>query len=150
MDKKLIFRLKEFYVLETFQVAFYQAQANSATDEYYNAAFKKLVQIEQGHADYFAAKIDQAKEELPALSGSLFQLAGSLVGETVESIGKQSTCKLGITLEDEAMKMYRTFIGETGDRYYTNIKNTLMEYLLDEEFHTYWLRGYLEKHPSLK
>lgn len=145
MDTKLIFRLKEFYVLETFQVAFYNAQANSATDEYYAKAFKKLVKIEQGHADYFANKIVQSKEELPSLTGSIFKLAGGLVGETVESIGKHSTCRLGVALEHEAMKMYRNFIQETGGKAYVTIKDTLMEYLLDEEFHRYWLRGYMKK-----
>lgn len=82
MDNNFIFSLKEFYTLETFQVAFYNAQANSATDEYYKIAFEKMVQIEQGHADYFAEKLIQANEEVPSVVGTVFQIAGSLVGET--------------------------------------------------------------------
>lgn len=148
MDNKLIFRLKEFYTLETFQVAFYNAQANSATDEYYKIAFEKMVQIEQGHADYFANIIDRANEEVPSVVGSVFQLAGSFVGETVESIGQHSTCKLGVALENKAMEAYRKFINEAKEKEYLVIKNTLMEYLLDEEFHTFWLRDYMNKHPN--
>ena len=148
MDNKLIFRFKEFYTLETFQVAFYTAQANSATNEYYQKAFEKMVQIEQGHADYFANIIDQANEEVPSLVGSVFQFAGSVVGETVESIGRHRTCKLGVALENEAIKMYREFIQESKEKEYLIIKDTLMEYLLDEEFHTYWLRDYANKHPN--
>lgn len=148
MDNKLIFRFKEFYTLETFQVAFYNAQANSATDEYYKKAFEKMVQIEQGHADYFANIIDKAKEEVPSLVGSAFQIAGGIVGETVESIGRHSMCKLGVTLENEAMKMYREFIKESKEKKYEIIKDTLYEYLLDEEFHKYWLRDYINKHPN--
>ena len=148
MDNKLIFRFKEFYTLETFQVAFYNAQANSATDEYYKKAFEKMVQIEQGHADYFANIIDKAKKEVPSLVGSAFQIAGGIVGETVESIGRHSMCKLGVTLENEAMKMYREFIKESKEKKYEIIKDTLYEYLLDEEFHKYWLRDYINKHPN--
>lgn len=148
MDNKLIFRFKEFYTLETFQVAYYNAQANSTTDEYYKKAFEKMVQIEQGHADYFANMIDQANEEVPSLVGSIFQLAGSFVGETVESIGRHSTCKFGVTLENEAIKKYREFIEESNEKEYLIIKDILMEYLLDEEFHKYWLRDYMNKHPN--
>ena len=147
MDDKLIFRLKEFYTLETFQVAFYDAQANSATDEYYKKAFAKMVKIEQGHADYFANLIGRAKEGVPSLVGSIFQLAGKFVGETVESIGQHSTCKLGVALENEATKKYREFIQESKEKEYLNVRDTLFEYLLDEEFHTYWLRDYMNKHP---
>ena len=148
MDNKLIFRLKEFYTLENFQVAFYNAQLNSATDEYYKTAFERMVQIEQGHADYFADKIIQANEEVPSLVGSVFLTAGSLVGETLESIGKHNTCKFGVFLENRAMDMYRDFIHESNEKDYIKIKKTLMEYLLDEEFHTFWLRDYADKHPK--
>lgn len=148
MDNKLIYRLKEFYTLETFQVAFYKSQANSATDEYYKKAFEKLVKIEQGHADYFANILDQAKEEVPSLVGSVFQAAGSFVGETIESFGRHKTCKLGVTLENEAIKKYRTFIKESQEKEYLIIKDILMEYLLDEEFHTTWLKDYSYKHPN--
>ncbi len=148
MDKKLIFRLKEFYTLETFQVAFYTAQVASATDEYYGRAFQKMVQIEQGHADFFANKIEQAKEIVPTFVGSLLQLAGNLVGETAESTGQHNTCKLGVALENKAMEAYRTFITESKTNNYSILEDTLMEYLLDEEFHSLWLRDYMNKHPD--
>ena len=147
MDGKLIFRFKEFYILETFQVAFYKAQVDSATDEYYRKAFDKMVQIEQGHADYFANIIEQTGEIVPENAGSIFKIAGHLVGETIESVGQHNTCKLGVALENKAMDKYRTFITESREKNYTIIRNTLMEYLLDEEFHTLWLRDYMNKHP---
>lgn len=143
MDNKLIVSLKEFYVLETFQVAFYKAQVSSATDEYYGKAFEKMVNIEQGHADFFANKIEKAGETVPALVGSVFEFAGNLLGETVESTGQQNTCKLGIALENKAMEKYRTFILESKKKSYSILQDTLMEYLLDEEFHTLWLIDYM-------
>lgn len=148
MDNKLIFRLKEFYTLETFQVAFYKAQVDSATDEYYGKAFEKLVRIEQGHTDFFANLIEKAGADIPSFVGSLVQLAGSFVGETVESAGQHDTCKLGVKLENKAMEHYRIFIKETKEKQYIIIRNTLMEYLLDEEFHTLWLRDYMNNHPK--
>jgi hypothetical protein len=45
--------LREFYLLVRFQVQYYQAQLSSSHNEYYRAAFAKMVQIEKGHADYF-------------------------------------------------------------------------------------------------
>ena len=148
MDNKLIFRLKEFYTLETFQVAFYEAQVASATDEYYGKAFQKMVQIEQGHADFFANKIDQAKEIVPTFVGSILQLAGNFVGEAAEFTGQHNTCKLGVALENKAIEAYRTFITESKNSNYSILQDTLMEYLLDEEFHTLWLRDYMTKHPD--
>lgn len=146
MDNKLIVRLKEFYQLETFQVAFYKAQVDSAIDEYYAKAFNKLAQIEQGHVDYFAGLIEQAGESLPAKVGSIFKLAGHILGEAVESAGQQNTCKLGVLLENKALKHYKKFIAESKDKQYNVIRNTLIEYQLDEEFHTLWLRDYMNNH----
>ncbi|TGE33703.1 ferritin-like domain-containing protein [Desulfosporosinus sp. Sb-LF] len=143
MDDKLIFRLKEFYTLETFQVAFYETQVSASTDEYYNKAFEKMVQIERGHADFFAQVLEKAQIEVPTFVGSIFKLAGNFVGEMVGSTGPDNTCKLGVALENKAIETYRTFIMESKSKHYTELRTTLMEYLLDEEFHTLWLSDYM-------
>lgn len=143
MDDQLLSRLKEFYKLETFQVAYYKAQVSSATDEYYSKAFEKLVKIEQGHADFFANKIKKANETVPTFQGSLFELAGSMLGETIESTGQLNTCKLGVALENKAIEKYQTFILECKEKKYSILHDNLMEYLLDEEFHTLWLADYM-------
>lgn len=145
MDDKLIFRLKEFYKLETFQVAFYQAQVSTSTDEYYRKAFEKMVEIERGHVNFFAQVLDKAQIEVPMFTGSLFELAGSFVGEMVESTGQHNTCKLGVVLENKAIEAYRKFITESKNKHYSELRDTLMEYLLDEEFHSLWLKNYMNK-----
>lgn len=145
MDKRLIYRLKEFYTLETFQVAYYQAQVDASTDEYYTKVFEKLVKIEQGHIDYFANKIELANETVPVLVGSIFDLAGSILGETAEAMGQMNTCKYGAALEKKAMQEYQTFIQECKENNYFTLNNDLMEYLLDEHFHALWLADYSEK-----
>lgn len=147
MDTKLITRLKEFYTLETFQVAFYQAQISTSTNEYYSKAFEKMVQIEGGHADFFAQLLDKSSVEVPKVIGSVFEFAGGLLGDMVGSTGAVNTCKLGIALENKAMETYRAFIAESKEKHYSELRDTLMEYLLDEEFHTLWLLDYMGKTP---
>lgn len=118
MDKKFIFRLKEFYTLEIFQVAFYKAQVDSATEEYYGKAFQKLVDIEQGHANFFAGLLEKAGESVPTFVGSTFKLAGDFVGESVEANGQKDTCTLGVKLENKAMEHYHLFIKESKEKIY--------------------------------
>lgn len=148
MDDELIFRLKKFYTLETFQVAFYESQVSASTNEYYSKAFEKMVQIESGHADFFAQVLDKANIEVPNIVGSVFEKAGGFIGDMAGLTGASNTCKLGLALETKAMEAYRAFITESKDKHYSELRNTLMDYLLDEEFHTLWLKDYMTKHPK--
>ena len=148
MDDKFISSLQAFHKLEKFQVAFYEAQISTSTDEYYRKAFEKMVQIESSHVDFFAQLLGKAQLETPTFSGSIFELAGSFVGEMVESTGPHNTCKLGVALENKAIKAYRTLITESKHKNYSIIQDTLMEYLLDEEFHALWLSNYMNHHPG--
>lgn len=148
MDDKFISSLQEFYKLETFQVAFYKAQISTSTDEYYRKAFEKMVQIESTHVDFFTQVLTKAQLEIPSFTGSLFELAGGFVGEVAEFTGPSNTCKLGVALENKAIAAYRAFITESKSKNYSIIRDTLMEYLLDEEFHTLWLKDYMKNHPN--
>jgi len=135
------YKLKEFYILETFQVRYYLAQLGSSRDEYYRKAFEKMVQIEEGHARYFGDKLWREGIEVPPVVEPLFKFAGRLLGETVELTGPYNTCKLGVALEEKAMEMYRQFIiGGWGDK---ELREVLMGYLIDEEFHALWMEEYM-------
>ncbi|AFM40884.1 Ubiquinone biosynthesis protein COQ7 [Desulfosporosinus acidiphilus SJ4] len=147
MDQKLLSRFKEFYTLETFQVAYYNEQLQSSTDEYYCHAFEKMAQIEQGHVDFFAEELDKANVDPPTVKGSVFSLAGTFLGDMVKSTGAHNTCKLGMALENKAIQTYQAFIQESTDKKYSILRRTLMEYRLDEEFHSLWLQDYMKKHP---
>ncbi|MGI6225279.1 MAG: ferritin-like domain-containing protein [Peptococcales bacterium] len=142
-NKKLLEKLEAFYKLEEFQVAYYKAQVSESQNEYYRRAFSKMVDIESNHAKYFAEQLTILDIEVPKLTGSLFTLAGSILGESVELTGSLNTLKLGIKLESKAIEMYKIFIEETKD--YPVIHNTLWDYLLEEEFHTLWMKDYLDK-----
>lgn len=142
MDRQgLIYKLREFYLLEVFQVRYYTSQLSASQDEYYRKAFEKMVKIERGHADYFAQRLLEEGVDPPQAVEPLFKVAGRLLGESVELAGPYNTCRLGVALENKAMEMYRDFIMKAwGD---PGLRNTLMEYHLDEEFHTLWMRDYM-------
>ncbi len=148
MDKKFILRLKEFYTLETFQVAFYEAQVSSSTNEYETIAFEKMVKVEGFHLNFFAQILDKAKIGRPTFTGSLLALAGGYVGEEIPSIGSKHSCKLGVALENKAITTYLAFIEECMDKNYSDIRDTLMEFQLEEEFHTLWLKDYMRRKPQ--
>jgi demethoxyubiquinone hydroxylase (CLK1/Coq7/Cat5 family) len=138
---ELAHKLKEFYLLETFQVTYYKAQLSEAKDEYYRKAFEKMVQIESGHADYFAQQLREQGIEPPQVTAPLFKIAGTLLGETVDLTGPYNTCRLGVALEHRAADTYRDFIMKAW--VHENLRDTLMDYLLDEEFHTLWMEDYM-------
>jgi len=140
-NKLLIAKIIAFYKLEEFQVAFYKAQVSSAKNEYFRRAFSKMVAIENTHAKFFAQQLNELNIPVPKVTGSLFTLAGAILGETVELTGSFNICRLGIILENHAMKMYQRLIEES--KGYPDLYNTLWEYYLDEEFHTLWLKNYI-------
>lgn len=139
---KLVRKLKEFYLLERFQVEFYSAQLSTSENEYYKQAFAKMVQVENGHAEFFAQKLTEENAKPPTVTGSVFKLAGRLLGESVELAGTINTCRLGVALENKAVEMYHSFIIQGWAD--TDLRHGLMEYLLDEEFHTLWMKDYIK------
>jgi demethoxyubiquinone hydroxylase (CLK1/Coq7/Cat5 family) len=143
-DSNIIKRLREFYILERFQVVYYKSQWSSTFDEYYRKAFEQMVYIESAHADYFAQKLREKNVAVPKVTSSLFEFASRILGESVEFTGPINTCKLGIALENKAMEMYKLFILEAwADQ---ELRDTLMGYLLEEEFHTLWMKNYIKQH----
>jgi len=143
-NELLVTRLIDFYKLEEFQVAYYNAQLSSSQGKYYSTAFSKMVEIESMHAEFFAQQLNELGIEVPKVTGSLFTLAGSILGDSVELTGFLNTCKLGITLENHAINAYQKFIIETES--YPDLNKILWEFLIDEEFHTLWMEDYMKRH----
>lgn len=141
-QNKLAIKLKEFYLLERFQVEYYNAQLSTPENEYYKQAFAKMIQVENRHVEFFSCKIREQNMKVPIVTDSVFKLAGKLVGESVEFSGPQNTCRLGEALENKAIKMYQSFIIEVWID--LDLRNTLIEFLLDEEYHALWMNKYLK------
>lgn len=143
---ELAYKLKEFYLLETFQVQYYRAQLSESKDEYYRKAFEKMVKIESIHAEYFAQKLREYGIEQPQIVDPVFKAAGRFLGEAAEFTGQYNTCRLGVALETKAMEMYRDFAIKAWKD--SSLRDTLMDYLIDEEFHTLWMQDYLRNMVS--
>ena len=54
---QMLFKLKEFYLLEIYQVDFYRDQVPSFDEERARMAYTHMAVVEQGHVDYFAGKL---------------------------------------------------------------------------------------------
>lgn len=143
MKEQIIHSLRHLYELEKFQISFYMSQLSSTENQYYHNAFTKIVQTEREHASFFARKLAQADIPIPQVGGTLAEIAGSLVGESAEIAGPVNTCKLGVVLENRTLGEYHKLIHAIkGD---SVLRDQLMEFVLDEEFHALWLQDYAKR-----
>ncbi|MEL7567725.1 MAG: hypothetical protein AAGU27_23000 [Dehalobacterium sp.] len=76
----LILRLKEFYVLEVFQLTLCESQKADLQNEYIEHAFERIIELERHHVDYFKSKLEELGHEVPKLTGGLTSLAGNFLG----------------------------------------------------------------------
>ena len=60
---QLSFKLREFYLLEVYQVKLFHSQIKSFPDEYNAYAFERMVEHEQQHVNYFAEKMEENKNQ---------------------------------------------------------------------------------------
>ncbi|MDD2235085.1 MAG: demethoxyubiquinone hydroxylase family protein [Desulfitobacteriaceae bacterium] len=143
MKDRIRFRLKEFYILEKFQVKYYESQLSTAESKYYRKAFEKMMEIEQGHVDFFVQELNSRNIDIPAVTGTLADMAGNFLGESVELTGPSKACTLGAALENRAIEMYQSFTMEAKND--ACLQDKLMEFCLEEEFHSLWLQNYAWK-----
>ena len=140
---QMLFKLKEFYLLEIYQVDFYRDQVPSFDEERARMAYTHMAVVEQGHVDYFAGKLRELGAEPPALAGDLAGLAGRLTAKAMDLTIVENRHRLGIFYETEAARMYLEFIEMArGDD--EGLFKTLWNYRTDEEFHRFWLAAELE------
>lgn len=60
-----ILRLKEFYLLEMFQLTVYESQMASLQNEYIEHAYQRIIELERHHVDYYKETLQQHGEEVP-------------------------------------------------------------------------------------
>lgn len=138
----VIDRLKEFYLLESFQVQLYNSWIDSAPDEYLEHVYTEFTAIEQEHVDYFKQKILDFGAEPPEVTGGITALAGKIWGEIVDFSGTNNTYKMGIFGENKAIEMYQTFIVEAWQ--YPDLVEHLWKFMIAEELHMLWFKEHLE------
>ena len=142
-DEQLIFKLREFYLLEMYQLKLFNAQIQFFPDAYNTHAYERMVEHEQQHVDKFAAKMDELGISKPELAGDTFSLAGFVSAKALDLMSLKEHYKLGVAVETKATEMYLDFINAVQD------DKALLKMLwlnrTDEEFHKYWFKANLEK-----
>lgn len=146
-EKKIIAKLNWFYSLELNQVDLYSAQARAVEDIYLSRALGRIAVIEQQHVDNMAAEIRRRGAEPTKLGDVISPLLGKTAGSLSSLAGPKWILKLGITLEEKAMRDYKDFIVRVGnDRHLFDV---LWDNLIDEDIHTAWFANKLrELYPS--
>lgn len=141
-----ILRLKEFYLLEMFQLTIYESQIASLQNEYIEHAYQRIIELERHHVDYYKETLQQHGEEVPFFSGNLTALAGKFLGGAMLDLTTaENRYKLGVAVETKAIEMYRAFIMEAWE--YPDICKKLWLNMIDEEFHLLWFRDN-QKHAT--
>lgn len=144
----LILRLKEFYVLEMFQLTLYESQKADLQNEYIEHAYERIIELERHHVDYYKSKIEELGQEVPKLSGGLTALAGRFLGGVVLDLTTaENRYKMGMAVENKAIEMHRALIMEAWE--YPVICKRLWHNMIDEEFHLLWFKDNLQHTTSL-
>jgi bacterioferritin len=143
VDKNTIHRIKQIYELEKFQITFFQSQLSATENKFYQRAFRKLVHTEKKHADFFAHLLAKADINIPKIGGTVAEIAGSIVGESMEFTGPENACRLGVALENRTLAAYHELINSLDSD--SELYSRLLDFLLEEEFHALWLKDYAKR-----
>lgn len=140
---QLSFKLREFYLLEIYQLTLYSNQVNSLPDEYIVHAYERIIELEQRHVDYFTEKMHELGISKPEIADDTFGFFGFVSAKAVGFLSLKERYKLGIAVEIKAAEMYYDFIKMAeGDQ---QLVKMLWHNRTDEEFHKFWFRANLEK-----
>lgn len=141
--EQLSYKLREFYLLEVYQIKLFGVQINSLPDEYTAYAFEKMTALEQNHADYFTEKMHELGVSIPEIADDTFGFLGFVSAKALDLFSLKERYQLGLALETKAAEMYYEFIKmAAGDR---QLVRMLWLNRTDEEFHKFWFRANLEK-----
>ncbi len=143
----LVLRLKEFYLLEMFQLTLYQSQMDSLQNQYIYHAYERIIELEKHHVNYYKSTLQEMGEDVPKISGGLFTLAGHFMGETLDLTSAENRYKMGIAVENKAIDMTRIFIMEAWK--HPDICKRLWHNMIDEEFHLLWFKDNIKHVTSL-
>jgi rubrerythrin len=140
---ELSFKLREFYLLEVYQVKLFSSQIKAFPDEYNAYAFERMVEHEQQHVDYFAEKMREYKISKPEVADDAASFAGLVTAKALDLVSLEERYKLGFAAEVKAAEMYSEFIKMVVDD--QQLVRMLWHHRTDEEFHKFWFKANLEK-----
>lgn len=141
----LVYKLKEFYALEAYQVNLYNSQLQSLEDPHLKAVYERFVVREQEHMDYLVTKLKEI-DAGPGIVAPAFNLAGMVSGKALDLLSLKDRFKLGIAVEQKAVQMYHEFL-ETArnDPRLSDLSEKLAYFMVDEETHQFWFKEHLTR-----
>lgn len=147
MEKdRLLYKLKEFHILEVYQVQLYSSQVSISDDPYIKKVFNRFAVREQEHVIYYENKIRELGESPPKVFTSAFKAAGFVTGKALGALSLEEQMKLGAAVENKAVKMYLGFIEEAAHSpLLAELTGTLWDFLIDEETHQFWFQEQLSR-----
>lgn len=107
-DGTLVKKLREFYVLEAYQVDLYKSQLPSLEDPHIKHVFKRFVTREQEHRDYLEQQLKEMDRR--GYCRSPFRLAGMVSGKALDLLSLKDRYRLGIAVEQKAIQMYHELL----------------------------------------
>ncbi|HBW33843.1 hypothetical protein [Desulfosporosinus sp. BICA1-9] len=147
-NKQIIGQLKQIYELEKFQINYYTSQISSTQNSLLDKALSKIIQTDKEHTDFFVHIFTDENIEIPKIATTIADIAGSIIGESMELTGQANTFKIGVSLEEKALSAYYELLKENDLE--SKLKDKLIDFKLDKEFHMLWLQHYAQylKHRS--
>ncbi|NLI92730.1 MAG: ferritin-like domain-containing protein [Peptococcaceae bacterium] len=147
----MISQLKQIYELERFQINYYMSQLSTTEDTVLNKALIKIIETEKKHIDFFTQRFTEAGIDISKISTTIANLAGSIIGESVELTGPINICRIGVALEGKALNAYYDLI--ENNHVDSDLLEILIDFQLDKEFQMLWLQhyaGHLKNNSSRK
>ena len=141
MNKQIIGQLKRIYELEKFQINYYISQISSTQNSILDKALSKIIQTDKEHTDFFVHIFTDKNIEIK-IASTIADIAGSIVGESMELTGQANTCKIGVALEEKVLSAYYELIKENDLE--SKLQDKLIDFKLDKEFHMLWLQHYTQ------
>lgn len=140
---KITYKLKEFAALESYQVNLYKSQIKSLEDPHIKHVYERFVLREEEHKNYIKNYLQQLGGSLDVV-GPAFNIAGLVTGKALDLLSLKDRYKLGIAVEQKAVKMYHEFIEMTRhDKQYEDLNKKLIYFMVDEEQHQFWFKEHL-------
>ncbi len=129
-------KLKQFYLLETYQVLLFDRQLSELEHEHYRKALETMIERERHHAQLIAEQLAANGFERPEPADDAYALAGAVSARVINSFPVAERFRICKALESEAVRMYKAFITLAWDQ--EALTEILWRNLIDEEFHQYW------------
>jgi len=143
-ESKLIYKLREFYSMELYQLDLYKAQLKTIEETHIQKAYERFIIREREHVDYYYKKLKELDAELPKPVEAAATFAGFVSGKALDLMSLKDRYKLGVAVENKAVNMYETFIQMADtDPKLADLTDHLWYFMMDEEMHQYWFQEYL-------